>query len=202
MEEFTNYGKTFFTIRITSLGLSDQEKQLCYAYCVKSLGLSLYLFQRSYWIINAKTCFIPHNEQSLSLNYSAKSAKLTMNTIILWLWLEIFATCLGLNCANSTYFCPWCIVPRHDQGDLSKDWKTTKDMENLKKKILLMKIWPVVFPYSVDALDLHTIHQYEDMHPLVSILYKMVETDIENEIDMISIFWQDKESKKKMEMRV
>jgi len=30
----------------------------------------------------------------------------------------------------------------------------------------------------------------------------MVETDIENEIDMISIFWQDKESKKKMEMRV
>jgi len=46
---------------------------------------------------------------------------------------KFLALCLGLNCANSTYFCPWCIVTKHDQGDLSKTWKITKDMDNLKE---------------------------------------------------------------------
>jgi hypothetical protein len=46
---------------------------------------------------------------------------------------KFLALCLGLNCANSTYFCPWCTVTKHDQGDLSKDWKITKNMDNLKE---------------------------------------------------------------------
>ena len=46
---------------------------------------------------------------------------------------KFLALCLGLNCANSTYFCPWCTVTKHDQGDLSKDWKITTNMDNLKE---------------------------------------------------------------------
>jgi hypothetical protein len=46
---------------------------------------------------------------------------------------KFLAICLGFNCANSNYFCPWCTVTRNDQGDLSKCWNITKDMEHLKE---------------------------------------------------------------------
>ena len=46
---------------------------------------------------------------------------------------KFLAICLGLNCANSNYFCPWSTVIRNDQGDLSKCWNITKDMESLEK---------------------------------------------------------------------
>lgn len=47
-----------------------------------------------------------------------------------WKFLTI---CLGLNYANSKYFCLWCIYSKNQLGNLSKDWIIEKDMDEISK---------------------------------------------------------------------
>jgi hypothetical protein len=44
---------------------------------------------------------------------------------------KFLAICLGLNGPTSKYFCPWCLCSRDQHGDLSKDWRIEKNMEQI-----------------------------------------------------------------------
>jgi len=44
---------------------------------------------------------------------------------------KFLAICLGFNGANSKNFCPWCTISKSQQGDLSKEWKISKDMDKI-----------------------------------------------------------------------
>ncbi|RHZ85685.1 hypothetical protein Glove_62g40 [Diversispora epigaea] len=44
---------------------------------------------------------------------------------------KFLAICLGLNAANSKYFCPWCEISKEQQGDLSLEWKINKTINNI-----------------------------------------------------------------------
>ncbi|RHZ50863.1 hypothetical protein Glove_490g31 [Diversispora epigaea] len=52
------------------------------------------------------------------------------------------ATCLGINAANSNYFCPWCLCSKNDQekldsnGKLIGNWTITKNISNIKQNFL------------------------------------------------------------------
>ena len=46
--------------------------------------------------------------------------------------LKFLAICLGLNAANSTYFCPWCNVNKNQYEDTQADWRITKTMDQLR----------------------------------------------------------------------
>ncbi|RHZ53505.1 hypothetical protein Glove_441g3 [Diversispora epigaea] len=57
---------------------------------------------------------------------------------ILWKFILYFssdwkflAICLGLNSANSKYFCPWCLCSKNQIGDLSKDWHIEKNIDEI-----------------------------------------------------------------------
>ncbi|RGB27469.1 hypothetical protein C1646_798783 [Rhizophagus diaphanus] len=45
------------------------------------------------------------------------------------------AICLGFNSAHSKNFCPWCTIDKSQQGNLSKEWKISKEMEKIVEKI-------------------------------------------------------------------
>ncbi|CAG8682466.1 841_t:CDS:2 [Funneliformis mosseae] len=42
---------------------------------------------------------------------------------------KFLAICLGLNSANSKYFCPWYLCSKDQNGDLNKDWHIEKKYE-------------------------------------------------------------------------
>ena len=44
---------------------------------------------------------------------------------------KFLAICLGLNGPTSKYFCPWCSCSKYQHGDLSKDWRIEKNMEQI-----------------------------------------------------------------------
>ena len=46
--------------------------------------------------------------------------------------LKFLAICLGLNAANSTYFCPWCNVNKNQYEDTQADWRITKTIDQLR----------------------------------------------------------------------
>ena len=45
-----------------------------------------------------------------------------------WKFLTI---CLGFNSANSLFFCPWCTISKKDVANINKEWKISKQMDNL-----------------------------------------------------------------------
>jgi hypothetical protein len=45
-----------------------------------------------------------------------------------WKFLVI---CLGFNAPNSNFFCPWCQISKHDQGNNQINWKIDKKMEKI-----------------------------------------------------------------------
>jgi hypothetical protein len=47
---------------------------------------------------------------------------------------KFMAICLGLNGPTSKFFCPWCLCSKNQHGDLSKDWRIEKNMEQISKK--------------------------------------------------------------------
>lgn len=46
-----------------------------------------------------------------------------------WKFLGI---CLGINSANSKYFCPWCECSKNQHAELQHNWKITKSMTKLQ----------------------------------------------------------------------
>ncbi|PKY57798.1 hypothetical protein RhiirA4_549808 [Rhizophagus irregularis] len=44
---------------------------------------------------------------------------------------KFLAICLGFNSAHSKNFCPWCTIDKSQQGDLSKEWKISKEIDKL-----------------------------------------------------------------------
>jgi hypothetical protein len=44
---------------------------------------------------------------------------------------KFLAICLGLNAANSRYFCPWCQISKEQQGDFSYEWTISKTMDQI-----------------------------------------------------------------------
>ncbi|RHZ53700.1 hypothetical protein Glove_438g53 [Diversispora epigaea] len=49
---------------------------------------------------------------------------------------KFLAICLGLNGANSKYFCPWCSCSKDQIGDLSKDWNIEKNIDEISKNYI------------------------------------------------------------------
>ncbi|GBC16432.1 hypothetical protein GLOIN_2v1478248 [Rhizophagus irregularis DAOM 181602=DAOM 197198] len=47
---------------------------------------------------------------------------------------KFLATCLGFNGAHSKNFCPWCTISKSQQGDLSKEWIISKNINKLIEK--------------------------------------------------------------------
>ncbi|GBC48166.1 hypothetical protein GLOIN_2v1783827 [Rhizophagus irregularis DAOM 181602=DAOM 197198] len=47
---------------------------------------------------------------------------------------KFLATCLGFNGAHSKNFCPWCTISKSQQGDLSKEWSISKNINKLVEK--------------------------------------------------------------------
>lgn len=47
-----------------------------------------------------------------------------------WKFLSI---CLGFNAANSNFFCPWCQICKHDQGNNQTSWKISKEIEKINE---------------------------------------------------------------------
>lgn len=45
---------------------------------------------------------------------------------------KFLAINLGMNSANSKYFCPWCEVSKEQIGDLDLQWRISKSMEQIK----------------------------------------------------------------------
>ncbi|CAB4423108.1 unnamed protein product [Rhizophagus irregularis] len=45
---------------------------------------------------------------------------------------KFLAICLGMNAANSKYFCPWCEVSKEQQGDFSYEWTISKTMDQIR----------------------------------------------------------------------
>ncbi|CAG8844652.1 27633_t:CDS:2, partial [Gigaspora margarita] len=42
---------------------------------------------------------------------------------------KFLAICLGINSANSKYFCPWCECSKEQRNDLNKNWQISKTIE-------------------------------------------------------------------------
>ncbi|CAG8594949.1 3271_t:CDS:10, partial [Diversispora eburnea] len=55
---------------------------------------------------------------------------------------KFLATCLGINAANSNYFCSWCLCNKNDEGKLDSNgklignWTITKNISNIKQNFL------------------------------------------------------------------
>ncbi len=47
-----------------------------------------------------------------------------------WKFLSI---CLGFNAANSKFFCPWCQISKHDQGNNQTNWRISKEIEKINE---------------------------------------------------------------------
>ncbi|GET00460.1 hypothetical protein GLOIN_2v1472827 [Rhizophagus clarus] len=60
---------------------------------------------------------------------------------------KFLAMCLGLNAANSKYFCPWCEVSKEQQGDFSYEWTINKTMDQVRENYTFYKghIRPAIF---------------------------------------------------------
>ncbi|GES79267.1 hypothetical protein GLOIN_2v1792490 [Rhizophagus clarus] len=60
---------------------------------------------------------------------------------------KFLAMCLGLNAANSKYFCPWCEVSKEQQGDFSYEWTINKTMDQVRENYTFYKghIQPAIF---------------------------------------------------------
>lgn len=125
---------------------------------------------------------------------------------------KFLALCLGLNCANSTNFCPWCTVTKHDQGDLSKDWKITKNMDNLKENascypghikqplfnMVPIKNWVVdelhVMLRITDRLWALVIQEFKEMNKWNDYTRKLIIEEM-NRIGVNFHFYEDRETK-------
>ena len=61
-----------------------------------------------------------------------------------WKFLVI---CLGINAANSKYFCLWCEISKEQQGDFSYEWIISKNMDQICEDYRFYKghIWPALF---------------------------------------------------------
>ncbi|RHZ67820.1 hypothetical protein Glove_299g4 [Diversispora epigaea] len=49
---------------------------------------------------------------------------------------KFLAICLGLNSANSKYFCPWCMCSKNQLGDLNEDWNIEKNMDKISRNYI------------------------------------------------------------------
>ncbi|RHZ67232.1 hypothetical protein Glove_302g9 [Diversispora epigaea] len=60
---------------------------------------------------------------------------------------KFLAICLGLNAANSKYFCPWCEISKGQQGDLSLEWKINTTINNIHQNYKCYRghICPAIF---------------------------------------------------------
>ncbi|PKC62344.1 hypothetical protein RhiirA1_397698 [Rhizophagus irregularis] len=60
---------------------------------------------------------------------------------------KFLAMCLGVNAANSKYFCPWCEVSKEQQGDFSYEWTISKTMDQIREDYTFYKghIRPAIF---------------------------------------------------------
>jgi len=47
-----------------------------------------------------------------------------------WKFLSI---CLRFNAANSKFFCPWCQISKHDQGNNQTNWRISKEIEKINE---------------------------------------------------------------------
>jgi hypothetical protein len=45
---------------------------------------------------------------------------------------KFFAFCLGVNAANSKYFCLWCEISKKQQGNFSYEWTISKTMDQIR----------------------------------------------------------------------
>ncbi|CAI2177265.1 14592_t:CDS:2, partial [Funneliformis geosporum] len=45
---------------------------------------------------------------------------------------KFLAICLGLNAANSNYFCAWCLCSKQEINDTTLNWRITKSINDLK----------------------------------------------------------------------
>ncbi|RHZ77188.1 hypothetical protein Glove_184g131 [Diversispora epigaea] len=53
---------------------------------------------------------------------------------------KFLAICLGLNSANSKYFCPWCMCSKNQLGDLNKDWNIEKNMDEISRNYININV--------------------------------------------------------------
>ncbi|PKY32968.1 hypothetical protein RhiirB3_451535, partial [Rhizophagus irregularis] len=60
---------------------------------------------------------------------------------------KFLAICLGLNAANSKYFCPWCEVSKEKQGDFSYEWIINKTIDQIRENYTFYKghVRPAIF---------------------------------------------------------
>jgi hypothetical protein len=66
---------------------------------------------------------------------------------------KFLALVLGLNCANSTWFCLWCLCRNDERHKRKLDWKTEKEESVLTQSVvedmLMESILVVIIPSSL-----------------------------------------------------
>ena len=124
---------------------------------------------------------------------------------------KFLAICLGLNGPTSKYFCPWCLCSREQHGDLNKDWRIEKNMDQIARNYhdINGHIHPPLF--SMIPID-HIV--FDELHVLLRItdrLWELVLSEIKErglfndltrkvilkEMQRLKIpfyFWENKES--------
>ncbi|RHZ85686.1 hypothetical protein Glove_62g41 [Diversispora epigaea] len=87
---------------------------------------------------------ILEHENRMLYFYNCREWKIELYFSSDWKFLAI---CLGLNAANSKYFCPWCEISKEQQGDLSLEWKINKTINNIHQNYKCYRghIRPAIF---------------------------------------------------------
>ncbi|PKC57799.1 hypothetical protein RhiirA1_497283 [Rhizophagus irregularis] len=124
---------------------------------------------------------------------------------------KFLAICLGLNGPTSNFFCPWCSCSKHQHGDLSKDWRIEKNMEQIATRY--EDVNGHIHPPLIDMIAINHII-FDELHVFLRItdrLWELVlaeikERDLFNnltrevimkEMQRLKVsfcFWENKES--------
>ena len=125
---------------------------------------------------------------------------------------KVLIICLGFNNANSKNFCPWCTINKSQQGDLSKEWRISKEIDKVVEQNNYYKGHFKKPLFDIIPLD-HWIP--DELHIMLRItdrlwnllIAELIEQDLFNDIarkiiidEMKKIkvnfqFWQDRGSK-------
>ncbi|RHZ46836.1 hypothetical protein Glove_606g16 [Diversispora epigaea] len=92
-----------------------------------------------------------------------------------WKFLII---CLGLNSANSRFFCPWCLCSKDQIGDLNKTWNIEKDIDEIS--INYNNINGHIFPPIFNMIPIGNV-VFDELHVFLQItdrLWELVLSEI------------------------
>ncbi|GBC36880.2 uncharacterized protein OCT59_003084 [Rhizophagus irregularis] len=81
------------------------------------------------FLSNAMTRFC-HDLRNLKEGLVIDNVKWNFQFYFSFDW-KFLAICLGFNSTHSKNFCPWCTIDKSQQGDLSKEWKISKEIDKL-----------------------------------------------------------------------